>query len=512
MGLLSMSLGLPSTQIRRILRSNYPMEEESVNLLKDERSEQPAAVRPFFLFHRKFLTVVIVVATIGVFFSVGGSTSDESGLGKPSFFATLRSIVTAGDRGLSGEDDGRINFLLFGHGGTGHDGPELTDTIIFASVHPDEGKVGMLSIPRDLNVPIDGYGWRKINHVNAYAEQDHPGEGAKFAAASVGKTLDQPIHYYLKVDFRGFEKFIDDIGGIDVHVDREFFDPAYPLDDGDGTVEEITFEEGWQEMDGATALKFARSRHGNNGEGSDFARAARQQKILLAVKKKILSASTLLNPSRINRVISTLTTHIETNLNAWEIVRIAKMAGKFDKDRINNLVLDTRPGGPLYETNINGSYVILPKNDDWRPVQQLAENVFDAKDIFASPLAQDPKAPAVKVEIQNGTSVTGLAFETAQLLESQGFNIAQIGNAGNKGIEKTIIYDLSDGGFTKELEAVRDYLDAEVQIATPGWIFTNDIIPDMLTVTNAVAKSQSTDKTVDFLIILGQSSVQTKSS
>jgi LCP family protein required for cell wall assembly len=479
------------------------MESNFANLLSNNDDKTPVkSKRPFFLFGRFILLIVIATILVGLVSHFVSSDSENVSSDHPTLFSTVKRIVTSADRELDGEDSDRINFLVLGIGGEGHDGPELTDTIIFASVRPSTEEVGMMSIPRDLSVPIEGYGWQKINHVNAYGEQEDPGSGAGFAAETAGEILDQKIHYWIKVDFQGFEDFIDAIGGLDIDVERAFTDSTYPIDDGDGTVITLDFEDGLQHMDGETALRFARSRHGDNNEGSDFARAARQQKIILAVKKKLLSPTTLLNPTKIAKIIDTLKNNIQTNISTWEMMKLANIGNIFDSDRISNVVLTTAPGSPLYETYVNEAYVILPRNNDWTAIQKLAKNIFNAKDeIVGTP---DAIPRNVRIEVQNATDIDGLAKQTCDFLAAQGYEIVSFGNSEQK-LSRTIIYDLSNGSHRTELIALQDYLSADVSLSAPGWLLTQEIIPDQLTVTNEV-QSVSDSKNIDFLIILGQSS------
>ena len=481
------------------------MEDETrVNLLLDEKTSKTTAQKkpPFFLFRKWVLTLVIIVGTFATVLLMTTTTSDGSAFGYP-IFSTFSRIITSPNKALTGEDTDRINFLLLGIGGAGHDGPELTDTIIFMSVRPSTREVGMISIPRDLNVPLEGYGWRKVNHVNAYGEEEN-GTGPQLAAETISDILAQPIDYWVKVDFKGFEEFIDAIGGVELDVERDFTDPSYPLDDGLGTVETVTFGAGVQEMDGETALKFVRSRHGNNNEGSDFARAARQQKVILAVKKKVLSPGTFLNPSRIGRMIDTLRSNIDTNLSSWEIIRLSNLGNLFDGDSINNIVLTTAPGSPLYETTVNGAYVILPRNNDWRPIQYLAEHIFEPGVTPATTPATGTRA--ARIEIQNGTALEGLAFETSELLSVQGFTVERIGNAGNRTENTTVIYDLTNGQLASELKLLQDLLGAEVTLSAPGWIFTNQLVPDQIVISDEAPRNAVAGEEIDFLIVLGQDS------
>jgi len=156
-------------------------------------------------------------------------------------------------------------------------------------------------------------------------KQKNPTNGGSLTKeVSFTKTFDIPIHYYIRIDFSGFEKIIDEVGGIKVHVDNSFTDYQFPTDDHKYQV--ISFEEGLQTMDGSTALNFARSRHGNNGEGSDFARAQRQQKVIQALKDRLLSYNTMLSPLKINGLLKDVSENLRTDLELWELIELAKIA------------------------------------------------------------------------------------------------------------------------------------------------------------------------------------------
>jgi len=472
------------------------MGDVDVDLLKEKYNLREKKRRPVNKVGRVFLALVIVFAVVAGALSYQVMVTGEEG--SLSLFGTLKRLVTSSDKILEGEKDDRINIVAMGVGGAGHDGPELSDTIIFGSYRPSTDEVGMLSIPRDLTVPIDGYGWRKINHINAY-------EGPEFASNAIGNLLDQEVHYWVKVDFQGFADLVDDLGGVEIYVDQAFTDNQYPTDDY--LVQTITFEEGWTDMDGKTALQYVRSRHGNNGEGSDFARSRRQQKVLMAVKDKAISVNTLLNPSKINKILSTLSDHIETNLTTWEIIRFATLGRDVDPGNIKNHVLDNSAGSPLYNEILNGAYVLLPKNDDWGPVQRMAANIFSPDDEQYEIEAPPEEAPTfVKVEIQNGTNITGYAFRTSQMLEGQGFEVTKISNAAERGFDYTLIYDLTNGQRPDELKMLQDYLAADVAMTTTGWMYTNEIIPQEITVAPDDPDAEPTEEDIDFLIILGEAS------
>lgn len=513
------------------------MERVKIDLLRETYDAPAEPRKPLLFFGRTALIGAVFVLTVAgaLTFKVAAG----GGAGNPfpsfSFLSALTHLVGAGQRTLKGEDADRINILLMGIGGGTHDGPQLTDTIMLASYKPSTGQVAFMSIPRDMAVPIPGYGTRKINNANALGEATAPGSGPALAEAAVSNVFGVNVDYYVRVDFDGFAEFIDNIGGVDIYVDNAFTDSRYPIlgkeDANCGSVETadpttggpglqpvydcryetLVFAKGWAHMDGTTALKYVRSRHGSNGEASDFARSRRQQKVLLAVKEKVLSASTLLNPATLVQLQSTVQANIATDLQSWEILKLARIFQHFDTTKLVTRVLDDSPQSPLYATSLNGAYVLLPKNDDWQSVRDIATNVFDAP---ASSLAnapppapaQAPKPKFAKVEVQNGTTVTGLAFHFSQLLGGQGFNVVKIGNADQRRYDHTVLYDLTDGRQPDQLKALRTYLKADVAVSSGGWLVSGDVTPTEVALSPNDYEAKPTESGIDFLVILGQNS------
>jgi polyisoprenyl-teichoic acid--peptidoglycan teichoic acid transferase len=484
-------------------------ENPTVDFLKEKYPFAPKRVHPKRKKRRLKWAggIFATVAIAALILSYTLARETEHDTGEPtnfSFLSSFRGLITSSERELTGEEDDRINILLLGNGGTGHDGPELTDTIIFASFRPSTNEIGLLSIPRDLVVPIPGYGYHKINHANAYGELDETGTGPDFAAEVISDLLDQEIHYYAKVDFDGFEELINAVDGVDVYVDTAFSDYSYPTDDD--LVQTLSFETGWQHMDGETALQYSRSRHGTNGEGSDFARAERQQEVILAAKDELLSPAVLLSPGKLNQLVELFQEHVQTDLSFWEMVKLGRLAPEIDS--VNQLVLDTSAESPLYGSTINGSYVILPKSDDWSEVQYLAENIFTSSSLSTN-IAQGTTNPLeidtnISLEIQNGTSTTGLAFETSQLLSSSGFDVVTVGNADSRNYTKTIIYDLSNGEQSEALAVLKQFFEADVAMSTSGWVYADEVVPRELTVDTPGEEYVTATESIDFLIILGE--------
>lgn len=158
-----------------------------------------------------------------------------------------------------------------------------TDTMILLSLDPATNRVGMLSIPRDLYVDVPGYGLQRVNTAYGLGEYAGAGGGPRLAMQTVQYNLGIRVNDYVVVDFNAFIRFVDLIGGIDVNVERAIYDPQYP--DMNYGYDPFYLNPGLQHLDGATALKYARSRHGSD----DIDRAARQQQVLYAIRDKLVS-------------------------------------------------------------------------------------------------------------------------------------------------------------------------------------------------------------------------------
>lgn len=310
------------------------------------------------------------------------------------------------DSGLK-SDHGRTNVLLMGIGGKGHDGPDLTDTIILASIDKETKDVVLVSIPRDLWVPDSN---AKINHVYALA-QEKEGNGLNEAKKTVSTLLGVPVHYAFRIDFNGFTKAVDEVNGLNIDVENAFSDTKYPVSgkeddlcnltienqdidgqqvkvvkDATGSAiplsqineqndpftcryETINFKKGPTLMDGITTLKFVRSRHGSDGEGSDFARSSRQQKVILAFREKVLSTETLANPKTIISLLTTFGDSIDTDIYDDDIGLFVKLGTKIEVEKVRRVVLDaSQKDGKLefgLPQDFGGQSVLIPKNNNW---------------------------------------------------------------------------------------------------------------------------------------------------
>jgi len=286
------------------------------------------------------------------------------------------------------ETDGRTNILILGSdkraNGNGSVTSMLTDTIMVVSIGRVDQNVVIISIPRDLWIGEPYYSklnaiyYTPINGV----EKTNPGDLKKI----IEETLGLPVHYYAVVDFKIFKDSIDAIGGVDVNVETGFDDFQYPIEGKENAPENeryqsLHFEEGLTHMDGDTALKFVRSRHGNNNEGTDFARSKRQQKLLLAVKDKALSLETLFNPIKLKELYTAYSSNVETDIDLGTIQGFYLLTKQTNFNAIKSFVLDDRSassdGGLLYapeDTSLyGGAYVLIPRAGDFSQIHAYVQ-------------------------------------------------------------------------------------------------------------------------------------------
>jgi len=357
----------------------------------------------------------------------------------------------------------RVNFLLLGiDQRAGEQGPWRTDTMIVVSLDPATGGVSMLSIPRDLWVPIPGYGENRINTAHFTGDaRNYPGGGPALAKKTVSENLGIPIHYYVRVNFSGFERLIDLIGGIDINVSHEINDPLYP-DDNYG-YEPLYIPAGFQHMDGETALKYARSRRSS----SDFDRMNRQQQVLLAIASRVMSLNllpTLLR--RLPELTSTLQDSVKTDLQFADVLELAKLADELDLNKIQTAVIDESM--TIEHITPSGAQVLLPDREKIRP---LVDRLFSSP-VVAAPMPTPvveivqvvktpvntpvsptplPLSPAeverrtrlreekARIVIQNGTPEHNFAARIAAYLSEQGYQVVEYGDADRTDYPHTVI-------------------------------------------------------------------------
>ncbi len=333
-----------------------------------------------------------------------------------------------------------FDILLLGYGGGTHDGPYLTDSMLDIHIDPKAQKIFLLSIPRDLYVNIPTTGTTnthvKINAAYAIGLDDtmYPnkknefkglGGGGRLGEYVVSQVTGQPVDYFVGMDFSGFVKTINTLGGVDINVLPAFDDPAYPDEasasancgHSDDDIKAFTatvsaepdiwayfscryqpvhFDAGRQHMDGARALIYVRSRHSTQ-DGTDFGRAKRQRNLLVAVEEKVFSIGFI---SKVVPFMSSLNNDLRTDLSPSDIQALIQKAPALSKYQVVSLALTDQN----YLTNSfsgDGQSILIPKDgqDNYTNIQKWITDSF----------AGIPEPVAAVVQVANGTRVPGLA-------------------------------------------------------------------------------------------------------
>lgn len=393
-------------------------------------------------------------------------------------------LKVAGDD-LKKDAYGHTNFLILGTGNKNHEGADLTDTIMVASLDDERKLVSMVSIPRDLFIKDTQFGNEKINQIYYTAKKKFANstQGLDAMKQEIEKFTGVPIHYWIKIDFDGFKDLIDAIGGIDVVVKKPIVDPFYPRGETKG-YETFSISAGPQHLDGETALKYARSRKTT----SDFDRADRQQQVINAIKEKATKTETLLSQEKISNILSTLKENIDTNISVKELLTLGSMAPDYKTDQIQHRLLHNDPsrcGGFLYnppEALYYGMYVLIPA-DKMDLVHKYMDLSLNMPQIGAE---------NSKIQILNGTKRAGAAIETKQILRRFCFDVTNSGNAINKNFTQTTYYYQQkldkNGKPTNSKPQALDFLEKII----PGKESTD--VPDeyLKASTNGPAAQQST--------------------
>lgn len=407
--------------------SSHPetVEPYQINLLKIKNPKKPLG--------KKLLVIFLIVSLCLIGFwgiERASSLTERIFTGQTTTFfgkvwEALRGVT--GNIKLMGENSGQINILLLGVGGADHEGPYLTDTMLLAQIKPKTSEVTFISIPRDWLTSLpNNLGDRKINSVFAegLARTKNWNTAGLWSRQAVERMSGQTIPYFAVIDFAGFEKAIDELGGLDIQIDNTFTDNEFP-NEKLGYLPAQTFNKGTEHMNGQRALVFVRSRHGNNNEGSDFARGLRQQKVIKTFKDKILSKKLISSPGKINNLLEIVANHFHTNISPGEIFRLHDLVSSQNIQTFLSLNLGLETGLVCPFHNETNGYVLIPCADkDENDIRAFFKNAFlygklkqEQPRVWLANSTRDPKiyTQAEKTLLENGFTVWQLNYDKDEL-------------------------------------------------------------------------------------------------
>lgn len=384
---------------------------------------------------------------------------------------------------LKGEGDGRVNMLLLGRGGPGHEGADLTDTILLGSIDPVNKKAALVSLPRDFWVTTP-YGSSKVNAVFANAKERALARGSdkkkaeeagmEAVKAEVKEILGVPIHYHAIIDFEAFKKAVDTVGGVDILITEK---TAVTEQLYDTTIQRryyLNVTPGMQHFDGQRALFFTRSRH--TSARGDFDRAERQRVFIEALVQKVSSAKTYTNPVKVSQLMDAFGDHVSSDVSLQDGMRLLSLGKSIGKN-FESIDL-AEPTKPLVKTGmINGQSVVLPivGSGDYSEIQALLRSKLQDGYLLRE---------NARVTVLNGTIMPGLAGEKADQLKSYGYNVGTVTDAPTQNYEDTVIVDMRKG----KKPYTKNYLEKRFGVKATTKLPDQAIQPG----------------TADFVIILGQ--------
>jgi polyisoprenyl-teichoic acid--peptidoglycan teichoic acid transferase len=320
----------------------------------------------------------------------------------------------------------RVTVLLLGSDNRPNEPVGRTDTMMVLTVDPQTHTAGMISLARDLLVPLPGYtNVAKINSAHVLGDvYKYPGGGPALARATVSSFIGHPIDYYVRISFDGFRQIIDQMGGIDIDVPKAINDPLYP--DMNYGYDPLYIPAGRIHMDGALALKYARTRH----EDSDYGRARRQQQVVLAVKQKLTQPDQLaLLLPRLPGLMLTLAKSVQTDMPLDKLLSLAEELNNADVARPVQVVVDDAMG--VDTSDPTWGFVLIPNMSKVKlAVATIYGGAPNRLPGNAAPSANLQSATTgTHIAVLNGTSDAGLASRVAGNLAKSGFDVVGLGDA-----------------------------------------------------------------------------------
>ncbi len=387
---------------------------------------------------------------------------------------------------LKGQAQGRVNILLAGDsvGDPGHQGPQLSDSIMVLSINTNNHTAFMLSIPRDLWVYVPGFSsYQKINAANDISTQE--------LQQIVESDLGIPIDYYATINYQAFKDAVDAVGGITIDIQSP--DPRGLYD----AYTHLKLPNGWDTLNGEEALNLARAR-GDNSAGdvsygfpyTDFTRTQHQRQMALAIAKKATSLGVLANPIRITDLLKAIGNNVGTNMNLQDVLAFARILKQVNFSKVGSYTYSsTMTGTPLSQALLT-DYTDPASGEEALAPTAGVGNYGQLQEYYQQLTSNNPIVKeAASVMVLNGTNVNGLALRSEKILKDNKIDNVTIGNASSI-YSSNMIINLSNNQdpATEQL----------LQKLFPGKVVNS---------TNGSAEAQvASGYNTDFVVVLGQTS------
>lgn len=409
------------------------------------------------------LVLFVLLASCWLGWKVFNATSKVFGSG-----SNLLGFLSSAP--LNCENSGRCTILLAGNSADdpGHDGANLTDSIMLVSINMQNHTAFMLSVPRDLYVSIPGNGYGKINEVypdgqaEHFSQQGYANGGMGLLEKTVSQDFGIPINYYALVDYSAIKDAVDAVGGINVDIQsqdpRGLYDPSIdyatkgPL---------VRLSNGWHTLNGEQALDLARARGDTYGaygfEASDFERTQNQRMMMVALKDKVTTSTVLANPIKLGELFDAIGNNLHTDLTTSNIRRMYDLSKQINSSNIKSYGLNSATVSGKQNVDLlrnystaNGESALIPAAGlgDYSQIQLYVKQLISNNQVVNE---------GANVVVLNGGNTTGLAAAEGQVVTNKGIGVSATSDAPAtvSGQANNVIIDNSNGKDPATLNALK---------------------------------------------------------
>ncbi|MCG2809332.1 MAG: LCP family protein [Candidatus Portnoybacteria bacterium] len=357
-------------QINRLIKKDLFDER-----IKKQRQEKKNKKRNIVVFSTFILIALFLSALSWQILDASYATNEtkkEISQNKPT--QTIKSILPSQ---VFKKEKPEINILALGRPGDGYSGGNLTDTIILIHLKQNEEsdsgqKAFLISLPRDLLVQIPNRGGlTKINALYSLV-------GIEWLKEKIYEITGLAVDHHIIVDLAVVEEVISLVDGLNVFVEQDINDPYFP--GPNYSYQTFNLSAGWRYLNGATALRYIRTRY--TSPNGDFDRMSRQQQVIQLLKQKVLALNPLWDFPTYVKIFSSLQSHIETDLGIMEMKSFWQTAQKIGSDNISSIVIDKKETGLLIGGQVPlGQYtasVVYPKagQENYNEIRKFIEQII----------------------------------------------------------------------------------------------------------------------------------------
>jgi LCP family protein required for cell wall assembly len=323
-----------------------------------------------------------------------------------------------------------VNILVLGADYRKGETKYRTDSMIVAHVDPKLKKIWLISIPRDTKVELKGHGTIKINAAHVYG-------GPEGAVEATERLTGLKMNHYVEVNFEGFKKAVDAIGGVWIDVPVEIDDIQADLSPGHRAKH---VDAGYQRLDGEHSLTFVRARH--QFADQDFSRMKNQQLFFRALADSLVKTG---NITKLPQVVSAVAPYIKTDMSLVEMIKMAQSLRGAGSQNIHTATLKGPWISPYIIVDPDQMAGLIKAMNEGRSFEPTASTPASgtATSGKAAPVAAK-KPTQITITVRNGSGMSGVAKQAASILKAKTFSVGEVGNANQNVYSNSMVIYKTD--------------------------------------------------------------------